>query len=472
MPVDSTYKSARVEWAPDRRPIRAGTLWFVALAGVFIGIFAIATNAYIIAAVVAGILLIGLTARQFQAALAIYALVAFVAWGRTPDLAVGGSGVGNGLYISELMLCLVLAVWFAKYLFGTLPTDRIKSGFHVPIALYIAYCVLNVVNSFIFWDSHIDPIHQHWQVNVTELGLRILSAGAFLVMATAPVSRRWLYWVTGAILAPGLYQLMNSSLGDVIPVKAVWWPLVIFLPAFYGWAYATDSANTWPKRMAWGFIVALSVFAILIRNLEWVSGWLGLGVGLGVVSLIRSRKLAAVLLLLTVVICAVIWPIIHSEVIVSSENERDFDRLSLLAGGWRYATTFPLGIGMGNYRSYNSYYYGDKWGTTSYTSAHGTYSQHLAEMGIPGLILLLAILVSGFTWMLRSYRSIEDRFTRTYLLAAMGQLAGIASAGILGDYIIPTYHNGGVVMFSATVYSWLIWGLSVAYVRGWRKGQE
>lgn len=55
--------------------------------------------------------------------------------------------------------------------------------------------------------------------------------------------------------------------------------------------------------------------------------------------------------------------------------------------------------------------------------------------------------------------------SKTYLLAAMGQLVGISAAAFIGDYIVPAYHNGGIMTFSSTVYSWLIWGLAIAHIR-------
>jgi O-antigen ligase len=156
---------------------------------------------------------------------------------------------------------------------------------------------------------------------------------------------------------------------------------------------------------------------------------------------------------------------VHKNVVGVSEAEGDYQRFALWRIAWKYATTFPLGVGVGNYRSYNSYYYGVKWGATSHGSAHGTYAQLLTEMGIPGLVLFVWILVGGFRWMFNSYRRLDPGFSRTFVLAAMGQLIGISVASLLGDYIIPSYHNGGPTNFCATVYSWLIWGVAAAHIR-------
>jgi hypothetical protein len=446
----------RTEWTPDRISALTRSLTVVLVGGVAIGLFAIAAGLYYVVLVAAVCVVVLVVAWQFEAALVIYALVAFVPWGETPHLAVGGSGVGKGVYVSELMLGLLLVVWFGRYLLGGLPKNRIRSGFYTPLILYLVYCVLNVVNAYIFWDPHVSQRHQHITVNLIEFALRVLSAGALVMMATAVRSRKWLAWATLALFVPGIYNALNAMTGYSIPIAAPWWCLLTLLPAGYLWAVVLDSSRSVPRRCLAGATVAMLVYAVFIQNIAWVSGWLGLLAAIGAVTLIRSRKAFAVTLVVVCILGVVAWPFVHKNVVEESQTGGDYDRFALMAGAVRYATTFPLGVGLGNYRTYNTYYYGPKWGTTTYSSAHGTYSQHLSETGFAGLALFLAVLVSGFVWMLRSYREMEPGQSKTFLLAAMGQLTGIAAAASIGDYIIPAYHNGGITTFSATVYSWIV----------------
>lgn len=457
--------SRYTRWTPERVAAAAMSAAIVVVVGAVFGIFATGAQLYYVAAVAAGAVLAALVAWQFEAALVIYVLVAFVPWGGTPDLAVGGSGVGKGVYVSQLMLGFLLVVWFGRYLLGRLPKNRIGSGFYVPLALYLAYCVLNVVHAYLFWDPHVNRMYQHPSVNVIELGLHFLSAGAIVMMATTVTNRKWLTRATIALLVPGIYNALNALTGSRIPIAAPWWSLLTLLPAGYLWAIALDPEVAVIRRVMAACAVALVVFPVFVLGISWVSGWLGLFTALAVVTLIRSRKAFFALLAVAGVMCLVVWPFLHENVVAKSQTEGDYDRFSLLAGGIKYASSFPLGVGLGNYRTYNSFYYGDKWGTTSYSSAHGTYAQHLSETGFPGLLLFVSVLVFGFRWMWVNYRAMLPGRSKTYILAAMGQLVGIGAAALIGDYIVPTYHNGGITTFSATVYSWLIWGLAVAHVR-------
>lgn len=459
------------QWTPERVALTGRTIGLVSVGGVVLGLFASAMQLYWVAVAIGGLLVVLLVSWQFEGALALYALVAFVPWGQSPGL-TGGSGASKGLYVSEIMLGFLLVVWFGKYVCGMLPAKRIRTGFYVPLALYVIYCVINVVSSFLFWDYHVNRVYQYAQVNVVDLGLHVLSSGALVMMATSISEVRWLRFVTIALLIAGTYNGLNSLLGGVIPVAAPWWPLVVLLPAGYALAIALDASRSVAVRGAASAGVLLAIFLILIRGISWVSGWLGLFVTLGTVLYIKSKRGFLICALVALVLAIVAKPFLYENVVAKSQTEGDYDRFALMAGAWRYAVTFPLGVGLGNYRSYNSFYYGEKWGTTSYTSAHGTYSQHLSETGILGLVLFLAILISGFRWMLANYRKMPPGPSKTYLLAAMGQLAGISAAAVIGDYIIPSYHNGGIVNFSTTVYSWLIWGLAVAHVRLSQTGER
>jgi hypothetical protein len=163
------------EWTPERISSLSKSVAVVLALGIAIGLFAVRVSPYYVAAAACGAALVVLVAWQFEAALALYCVVAFVPWGRTPDLAVGGSGVGKGVYVSEAMLGFLLAIWFAKYLLGSLPKDRPRTGFYVPLGLYLAFCVLNLVHSQLFWDPAVDRMYQKLSVNIIELGLRFLT---------------------------------------------------------------------------------------------------------------------------------------------------------------------------------------------------------------------------------------------------------------------------------------------------------
>lgn len=437
----------------------------VILGGIALGVYATTVNLYYVAAVIGAAVLIVLVAWKFEAALTVYVLFAFIPWGESPGLAVGGSGMSKGVGVSQSMLGFLLLIWFGKYLFSTLPRQRIRSGFYIPIVLYLVYSIINVAHSYLFWDPQVNKIHQYLAVNFVEIGIRFLSAGAFAMMATTVSSGKWLKWMTIFLLVPGFYNLFNAAIKLRIPISAPWWPLMSMFAVSYLWVMALDRYRSWVARLVLTLLTAATVMVVLVWHIGWVSGWLGLLTALGTITLLKNRRLFVVLVVLGVIAVSVFKPFFTANVVEESEHSGDYERFKVASVALRYATTFPLGVGLGNYRTYTQFHYGALWGCGEFSSAHGTYAQHLSEMGFPGTILFVSILVSGFVWLLKNRDSVPDGMSRTFIYAAMGQLVGITCAAYIGDYIIPAYHNGGLGTFSCTIYSWLTWGLAVAHVR-------
>ena len=146
--------------------------------------------------------------------------------------------------------------------------------------------------------------------------------------------------------------------------------------------------------------------------------------------------------------------------------ENDRSRMLLAAG--RFAEEFPLGIGLGNYKVYNAYY-GRKevWNTTVFTSAHGSFAQILSEAGWPGLITMLWLLGASGRVMFLYYRRGANisPWRRAFLLGTFGGAVGNFCSAFLGDYLFPTYHNGGMGSFGATIYTWMYLGVGLAIGR-------
>jgi len=454
-----------MDWSPERLAALSKGLVLIIIGGIVFGIFAVYANLYYVAAIVGGVSVALLVAWKFEATLLVYILVAFVCWGRTPDLATGGSGAGKGVFVSEILLSFLLMIYVIRRLLAPSARHKVACGFTVPIVVYLAFSIWNVAHSYVFWDENVSREYQHFAVNLIELALRFLSAGAFLIAAAVPSDRRWLRWMTAAVLVPGIYDLGRAT--GVIPLHLpVFGGALLQLPLYcYTFAVCLDSSARLWQRIVCGFTLALGIFVVLIKGITWVSGWYALFVSMLAVTFLVSKKVFLTLIAILVVALVVLMPVFQDSVVKYSAEEGDYDRFALMSGAIKYAAKFPLGVGIGNYRSYNSFHYGEEWGTTRYTFAHGTYSQHLAEMGFPGTILFLWILISGFRWLSKMYHEMKPGESKRFVLCAAGQLAGISLAASIGDYIIPAYHNGGLQSFSWTVYSWLIWGLAVAHVR-------
>src|SRR6185295_2359344 len=96
------------------------------------------------------------------------------------------------------------------------------------------------------------------------------------------------------------------------------------------------------------------------------------------------------------------------------------------------------------------------------SSAHGNYQQIVAEMGLIGIGFVLWLLIRAFGVAWRLYRSASDRLYRAIGLAVLGGLAGQMTAAVIGDYLLPSYHNGGHSNVNTTIYTWMWLGVLMA----------
>ena len=197
--------------------------WLIVIViGVAVGVYATFVDLYYVAAAILGCILAVIAVWQDEAVVTLYVAVAFVVWGQTPGMAVGGSGEERGLFVSEILLIFLIFIFLIRSLLSANPLGGYKNGLTVPILIYLAFSVVNVFQSYVFWDPNVSRSHQHIAVNAIALGFRFLSAGALLIVARGPADRRWLRRMTVALWLPGGVLLGFASWVDPSTRAGCW----------------------------------------------------------------------------------------------------------------------------------------------------------------------------------------------------------------------------------------------------------
>lgn len=416
---------------------------------------------------------------------------------KTPGIAQGQSGGGEqGLALSQMGLLVLLAAWFLRRIFRA-EGPLFRSPLNAPIAVYLFVCFWATLHSLLFPDPNIErglipttPL----PVNLLEVILRVLALGGLLLVANNVT--RWgkartaaMFLLAGSLLF--LFSLQGSSPGKA-PVG-----LARFVP---GQGY-----GAFPQMLAVGALAALATSGIgkrwqqvamailalvifgwaFIRNAEWVSGWLTGGLVLAIVVFNTQRKLfwigVGAVALIVLIKFDYFWEkfykmnfyaggymnwglaTLQGQEVGALEN----DRSRMLRAAFQYADAFPLGIGLGNYKNYNHYYGSPAvWNSTTFTSAHGTYAQTLSELGWPGLLSLIWLQAATLVTVYRFWRAMPaGTWEKAWLLATYAGAWGMFASTFLGDYIFPSYHNGGMGSFGGTVYLWLFTGFGIGLAR-------
>jgi O-antigen ligase len=115
-----------------------------------------------------------------------------------------------------------------------------------------------------------------------------------------------------------------------------------------------------------------------------------------------------------------------------------------------------LGLGFANY-----YWYTPLFPIRGYAvsfNSHNNYVDIGAQMGLVGLVCFLWILweVGWLGWQLR--KQVTSGFAQAYVYGALGGLAAMIVAGMLGDWILPFFYNVGLNGFRTSMLGWLFLG--------------
>jgi O-antigen ligase len=128
-----------------------------------------------------------------------------------------------------------------------------------------------------------------------------------------------------------------------------------------------------------------------------------------------------------------------------------------------------LGIGPYNYYDYSLYMSRkrqgshEQWGVM--TSPHGQYIQILTETGVIGALAFLWFVIELFK-LLKYFLNPNFEYKIRIIVSAISAiLVSRIIVAIIGDYIIPQYHNGGLQTFCSTVYFWVGLGVLIGLKR-------
>ncbi len=447
---------------------RAAAITLAVLSGLALGVFGLMVTGSgagdirwlaLCIIVIAGLMLLY---KNFELGIVLYICVGWMAIS-TPTVATGGSGGGQQLPLSQLALFALLCVWLTRRIMRQEFT-LYHTPVNVPIALYLAICVWSTINGLLLRDHHVvaNSYTQYVHVNIIDLGIRFLALGGMVMIGNA-LRGPQLYWASLAILLPGVATF--TGLLPFVPAgKWLAFPQIIALAVLA--AFVLTKQGAFWARIGAAVLAGGILFAYAVRYTEWISGWLGALAALAVMLFVAQRRLFWIGCALFVIAVLANWGYVYDKVYVANVESGSGQRFDMLRASFLYASHFPLGIGLGNYRAYNAYYgRWDVWGTSRFSSAHGTYAQALSETGWLGLLVLLFLLAAGTRMLYRYYKMFPEGYAKAYALGALGAFVGVYAASFAGDYLFPAYHNGGMGTFGACVYVFLVTGVVIAMAR-------
>jgi O-antigen ligase len=303
------------------------------------------------------------------------------------------------------------------------------------------------------------------------LALYLISFGGFIITAHYLGGSRSLQWMTWIFIGLGglyvfstFFPLIYSFISTRIQygsIGAMFWLWLMVLPV----SQALFNKRLPMKiRLFLLFIAAATFYRSFIQLQGWTSGWLPGVIAVAVMLFIKSPRTGIIAALF---IGGLVFADAQRghEVLMAGDNEYS---LMTRIEAWRIMGEIikinPItGVGFSNYYFYTQFY--PILGYYVPFNSHNNYVDILAQTGILGLGCFVWFAYAVGRLGLRLIPRVPEGFPKAYTYAALGGLAGMLAAAMLGDWVLPFVYNIGFNGFRASILGWVFLGGLVALER-------
>lgn len=369
------------------------------------------------------------------------------------------TGTESRIVMSLVVTAGIVAWWVLKMLVYHKQLVLKPAPTNLPLLGFVVTCIISYAWSNVFRDPLV-IIWSSWPfVQLGGLVVMILLPGAFLVTSNCLQETKWIIWLTtiilvvGAIAIAGYYSRINASFLQVRPLFPTWFMALAYALALF------DRRLPWWVRLLLLMLVGAWFYRVFIQRFRWLSAWMPSLSTLSLISLLRSYKLA---LLLLVFLCIFAY-INRSEImeqIYAERLESGDTRLDAYLHNWRVTGKHVLfGVGPAGYAVYYMTYF-----PMEAMASHSTYIDILSQTGIVGLGFFLWFFAALFKVGWRLWRRTRERadFTEAFTVAAIGGYVGTILAMALGDWIVPFVYTQTIAGFDYAIYTWILLGAAMA----------
>jgi hypothetical protein len=362
----------------------------------------------------------------------------------------------SGLNATMILVALLLGLWLLDMLVLQRPIQFAPSRTVWPLLSFIVIAFISFGVGQLPWLTF--ALHAPLGAQLGGLSIIVLSAGTFLLVANQVRDLGWLSRITWAFLAIGALSLFVRSVLPALglptqqllqPVGTVFYVWLVAM-AFSQAVFNRDLHSGW--RLALGGLVLVTLYILFIVKFDDKSGWISAFVCIAAIIGARSWRAGLVLVAVAALSVLFLWSglVAADEYSISTR----FDAWSIMAQIIRISPV--LGLGFANY-----YWYTPLFPIRGYAvsfNSHNNYVDIVAQTGLVGLVCFLWLVgeVGRLGWRLREQA--PAGFARAYVYGALGGLAGMLVAGMLGDWVLPFFYNLGLNGFRSSMIGWLFLG--------------
>jgi len=362
----------------------------------------------------------------------------------------------SGLNVTMILIALLLGLWLLDMIVRQGQIKLAPSRTVWPLLSFLVVAAFSFGLGQLPWLTF--ALHAPLGAQLGGLAILVLSAGIFLLVANQVHDLRWLSRVTWAFLALGALSVLVRSLLPALglPTRNLFQPMgtVFFIwlvaIAFSQAIFNRDLSLGW--RALLGGLVLATLYILFVMKFDDKSGWLSVFVCIA--TIIGARSWRAGLALVPVAALSVLY--MWTRLVSTDEYSIStrFDAWFIMA---KIIKISPLwGLGFANYYWYTPFF--PIRGYAVSFNSHNNYVDIVAQTGLVGLVCLLWFWweLGQLGWRLRNHA--PSGFAQAYVYGALGGLAGMVVAGMLGDWVLPFFYNIGLDGFRASMLGWLFLG--------------
>lgn len=390
------------------------------------------------------------------------ALWAFIRWPSFGLLVAAVAGIlvpftgPSGLTVTMVMVALLLGLWLFDMVVRQRQVHVVTSRTFWPLFIFVAVACISFVIGQLPWLTFAS--HAPLGAQLGGLSIIVLSAAIFLLVANLIEDLRWLKWITWTFLAMGALSIVVRSVLPELGLSTRNW-LPQIGTVFYIWviaiafSQAVFNRDLHPRwRMALGVLVVLTLYILFFWKYNDKSGWLSCFVCIGAIVICRYPRAIVAMIPFGILAARSMW-----SGIVSTDEYSITTRLDAWIIMGQIIKISPIwGLGFANY-----YWYTPLFPIRGYAvnfNSHNNYVDIAAETGIIGLACYVWLLweVGRLGWQLKE--QVPAGFAQAYVYGALGGLAAMIAAGMLGDWVLPFFYNVGLRGFPSSMLGWFFLG--------------
>ncbi len=373
------------------------------------------------------------------------------------------TGTQSRIVMSLIVSLALMAVWALQSVARTRQQQWPATPIKKPILAFVAVSIISFGWTTVLRDPLVIVPPKFAFVQTAALVVNITLPLLALLVASKIHEINWLQWLNWMVIGLGvlaaisfLFNLPTAALisNGARGVFPAWVGALVCAQALFN-----EKLPRWGRLLLLAFLAAL-IYYYFIRIPDWFSGWLPLGVAVGVIMFRRSKKLFLLTLALGLGFLAFHPEVITQNVLARAQNKGDFERLDLWRMNLELVAQHPLlGVGPAGYAVYNVTYH-----PADARSTHNNYFDVLAQTGVIGLAVFL-FLFGVFGWVgvsnclaLSHQRGFEEAFA----VATLAGCAAALAAMMLGDWVLPFAYNQTISAFDNAAFTWLFLGCAVS----------